>query len=158
MAGRGVHPVWGNALRTLRRSIYANQILSSVVEEWLTMEALQVAVEKSGVADKVVSSSSLRTMATGHLVRLHFIPGAVDEEIDRLTPLLVQNVYEARAMDAEVETCIQQLREAGALSESWYHLAMLWSRQQRHWLKMTRQALREVIAEDDWMRGQRGAN
>lgn len=158
MADRGLHPVWGNGLRSLRRSIYANQILSSVVEEWLTIEVFQDAVEQSGVSDKLERASALRTMAIGHLIRLHFIPAAVDEETDRLTPLLVQNLYEARAMDAEVETCIQKLHENGALPESWYHLAMLWSRQQRHWLKITRRALREVISEDEWLRGRRSAN
>lgn len=157
MANWTMHPIWGLGMRALRRSLYANQVLSSIVHEWTIIDNLQVATASSGICTAVDDSGSRRNAAVGHMIRLHFVPAAVTDEVDRLTRLVVKELSEIRLADEMVDGILHALVSSGELPDSWYQLAALWSGEQRRYLRISKRALKDVVDSDVWASGKQAA-
>lgn len=148
MAGQTMHPIWGLSMRALRRSLYANQVLSSIVHEWIAMNPMRDATLRSGLVGAVNESSAKRNTAIGHMIRLHFVPSAVVDEVQRLTSLVVQEMSDTRETDRAVADILAALSASGDVPDAWYQLAVMWSVEQRRWLRVSRRTLRDVITPD----------
>lgn len=153
MAGEGIHPVWGAGLRALRRSLYAEQIFSSIVAEWSDVEALSRRVNESNLATLTMKTSAYRTVAAGHCIRLHFIPAAQVDEVNSLMEDLVASIYRARKADKASLGILSNLQATDALSAEWWDLAITWHTQRSQWLKAAATAFRHAIPEETWANG-----
>ncbi|MFD1678154.1 hypothetical protein [Alicyclobacillus fodiniaquatilis] len=156
MASQPLHPVWGTGLRALRRSQYAQQVFTSVIAEWQSVQGDERAAEISPLIAQVNESSVYRDLAIGHCIRLHFTPSE-KTDCDELMMGLVRALYQARRTDKVVEKKLLQLQTDARSYQAWLELALVWQQQRKIWLKKAGQSLMKAIPERLWQAGKRGA-
>ncbi|GMA55985.1 hypothetical protein C7445_10567 [Alicyclobacillus sacchari] len=128
---RPIHPVWGISLRDLRRSLYAEQVMSALVDE------LQAKEYGANVLSPLVvtqlETSRLRIVAVGHCIRLHFIPTEASTEQERTRQLLMETIRRTDLADVRAQDELTVLVQSGVEAD-WLHSLQLWHRERRRWL------------------------
>ncbi|GEO26918.1 hypothetical protein AAC03nite_27030 [Alicyclobacillus acidoterrestris] len=151
MSGTG-HPVWGSALQALRRSLYAQQVYSSMLREWETAGI----VDESALAPLrhwTEVSTVCRVEALGHCIRLHFLKPDGEAEGERLTTDLVSLLYKARRADAKATRELETLLLARHVPEPWSAPVQTWHAQRRVWLKASLAAVKARVSPEVYERG-----
>ncbi|GMA60290.1 hypothetical protein NZD89_11875 [Alicyclobacillus fastidiosus] len=153
MSETGTHPVWGASLKALRRSLYAQQVFSSMVREWdekglLTDDSIRASLHRATDA-----ASSCRVAALGHCIRLHFLRSGGEQEEERVISDLVALLYEARRADVEGGDIVEALIRSGRLPTEWKRPARTWHKQRCEWLKASAATLKRRVAPELYARG-----
>ncbi|WP_040289279.1 hypothetical protein [Alicyclobacillus hesperidum] len=133
-----LHPAWGIPLRDLRRSLYAEQIMSALIDELQVCEHSAKITAKLGLIQQ--ETSRMRGVAIGHCIRLHFIPDEASTEQERTRQLLLIAMRRADEADEHAERELTGLRKPYVEAE-WLRSLGLWHRERRRWLHKALAAL-----------------
>lgn len=126
-----LHPVWGTPLRDLRRSLYAEQVISALIDELHVCEYSAKMTAKLALIQQ--ETSRMRVVAIGHCIRLHFIPDEAPTEQERTRQLLIMAMRRANEADDHAEGELTGLRKPNVEAE-WLRSLELWHRERRRWL------------------------
>lgn len=157
MTGDFTHPVWGQSLRALRRSAYADQIVASMVDEWRQSEDFGDAVATHQLVDTSKQTGYYRSTAIGHCIRLHFIPSTQADEVAVLLPSLVCALYLAQLADRTSKRALRAMPFPPTEGASWPDMVRFWHRERTVWLKVAANSLRSAIPADAWANGRQMA-
>jgi len=145
-----MHPVWGPTLKYLKRSVYGEQVLLSIVEEMIGQADGENKATWLQVQDACRGSVYHRNGAAGHLVRLHFANPADKAEVQGLVAHTIACLYSAKQADKEAETHLLAFPRADDERHAWYSLAAKWHSQRKYWLAAAATEMQGVVPSHVW--------
>lgn len=153
-----MHPVWGASLKHLKRSLYGEQVLISIVDEYVGSgeTGVEGQAEWERLQECCRHSTHFRNAAIGDLIRLHFIHPAQRDEVKALVTSAVSSLYAAKRVDREAES--QFIKMSTQVARHWHSLALKWHSQRKYWLAKSAHELRDVVPQAVWLEARRRAD
>ncbi|WP_067617389.1 hypothetical protein [Alicyclobacillus acidiphilus] len=145
-----VDQAWDLPLRYIRRSVYADQVCASFVEEWSQHSGLREYVARTSLGQAQRDANFYRNLVLGYCIRLHFIPDDGTPERVSIYRSLIPSLYLARNADERAQEALSHMAESAHWNEAWSDPTAFWHRERMRWLARTAWAVRRNVPTELW--------